>query len=195
LSWLPADVALVWQEIIRGPSSRAQDDLSLWVLNNFDLLETFDFDFSQSEKRVLLMDSASLVTVSRCLGLLSVCGFLRTRIAREDQMQMKTALGEVDFEFFRQRILSWPRALSYSNPVKLDAQLGVNLLPIGQRLLENLFDGTASGSVRRMQLKLPRPETRAAEPMTLSAEEKKNLIEFCMGCVLKDRLTKWHWLF
>jgi hypothetical protein len=194
-TWLPTNVALAWDPIVNSASARARDDLSRWVLETFDLSDTLDFEFGSSGKRLLLLDPETLSIMIRSLGLMALRGSLKKRISQQQQLQLKAAIGEAEHEFFRQQILAWPATIVYPDAAHLDDQFGLRLMQIGQHLFESSLSKPGDISLRRTQLKLPRSDSLLIKRIQPSELDRKNIVDFCISCTLKNRFPQWHWLF
>jgi hypothetical protein len=62
-------------------------------------------------------------------------------------------------------------------------------------LLMSCVGEAGAASVRRATLKLPKPYVARSKLVELSEERKQRIAEFCIDCVVRNRLPQWHWLF
>jgi type III secretion protein K len=194
-SWLPANVAAEWPSLLGSRSNKTRDLLSLWVIEYFQLVDNFDFDFSAVEKRVLLLDPLSLHKTAQLLGLAAVRYELKTRISRKDLSALKSALGEADYCFFREHILTWPNVLNYPGFSFDGSKLCDQATRIGVEILMSCMKSVAPQSVRRALLKVPQAHASDVDASALSEEQHQSVVNFCTNCVIRGKFPQWHWLF
>jgi type III secretion protein K len=194
VSWVPESLRHTWLRVNQA-NGEASAYASHWAMKYFELTGQVDFDFTRAEKRLLLLDAASLKEIVLALGLASMKQDIQQWIQKDQLAKLKLQLGDEMFEFFFDVIVSSKHA------VRVPAQ-SLNVrdtlftsVATGLTLLVSCIGEAGAASVRRATLKLPKPYVARSKLVELSEARKQRITEFCIDCVVRNRLPQWHWLF
>jgi hypothetical protein len=176
-----------------------------WLLQHLDLAGAHDFDFTLPGKRLLLLDAAVLADIARLLGLASLMHMLRGWITRRQRARLAEALGEDTARFVFTHLLRWQRVahrvLDLSQRVRYehdrcnDTHWLADAERFGARLLLLACDAPHGSAVRRARFKLPPDTAGPIRQRALSPARRHAVLEFAIGCAVKERHPAWHWLF
>jgi YOP proteins translocation protein K (YscK) len=193
-TWLSPEQSEVWRRI-PADCTEAQSYLSDWALSEFGIGHRFDFDFSASEKRLLLIDPASLREVVLMIGLCCLRHKLRKHIDRADAQRLQQYLGSDTAAFFYEHILPCPPVLHMQSSCEPLSNLFVESVRAGILVLRSTLDVAAAPSADRAALKLPKMHASKSALGVATDEQRQRTLVFCIDCVVRHRLPQWHWLF
>jgi hypothetical protein len=201
VSWLDDSERAPIARLAASADPQARALASCWLLERFGLHGAYDFEFTLPSKRLLLLDAAALSELSLFLGLSALGHRLRTWVLGSQQVHLRDAVGENAFAFYVDRVLPHPPVARWllgreqamrqlEGPVLLQS-----VMRIGALLLLMGADAPGTPALRRAQLKLPRPAADVNRVKPMSPQRQRAVLEFCVGCVIRERYTSWHWLF
>jgi type III secretion protein K len=193
-SWVPEPWRSVWLRVCQH-NGESGAYASQWALEHFGLNGQVDFDFAAAEKRFLLLDATSLKEVVLALGLASMKVDLQKWVSQAELQTLQRQLGEPMYEFlFASIIPAQPVVRVPSDGIKPRDSL-LLALSNGLTLLTSCVGDAGSASVRRASLKLPKAHVARSKIVGLTEQRKQRIVEFCIDCVVRNRLPQWHWLF
>ena len=153
--WLPTELLAATQT-----SDRANVYLSQFLLNQFELDQDFDFDFSIEKKHLALLGSDQLRRLVYLDGLILQSDHIAHVIRSQDRQVLKDAVGEADYFFTikRGKLLLDEVAIEPEKPdttTDLSA-LKQNCYRLGIGSLATAMSDMPKAFIQRLQFKLPK---------------------------------------
>jgi hypothetical protein len=204
-NWIDAARRPLLSRLAGSGDTQARAEADRWILQHMGLAGTHDFDFSPPGKRLLLLDAAALKDVARLLGLVSLMHMLRGWITRAQRQHLTDALGEDTARFVFSHLLRWPRVAHRvldgtqrsrcAKPTSATVEWVDDADCFGTELLLLSCDEPNAGAARRARLKLPPAATGQTRLRPLPPARRQAVLEFAIGCAVRERHPSWHWLF
>lgn len=177
-------------------SARAEPKVSQWLLRQFGLQETFDWDMSEPLKRLWLLDTAALERLCQLLSLAMHRQWLLQIIDGSRLRVLRDVAGPESFRYISDELPS--QSFHHEAPtVALDLEpnaLSNCLLNDGARTLLHLLD-TSWHAVRERAALRFKPGTMHGEVPPLAAGRRDAALELLCGCLIPRRFREWAWLF
>jgi YOP proteins translocation protein K (YscK) len=193
-SWVPERLRPTWQRVSQN-GGESGTYASQWALEYFELKGHIDFDFTGAEKRLLLLDAASLKEVILALGLASMKTDLQRWVGKAEQQALKRQLGESMFAFLFEAIVPARHVVRIPTEGLKARDSFLLALSNGLTLLLSCVGEEGGASARRASLKLPQAHVARSRIVSLTEARRQRIVEFCIDCVVRKRLHQWHWLF
>lgn len=197
-SRLPDGLLPYWAGI-QSAGQVVQDSVSAWLLRQWELMGKYDFDFAAPEKRLLLLDGDLLQDIALFLGLSALRRHLRLWISAHQARAVQEQLGDEKVRFLYGPVFTWREFGEVAADGLQPAALREFSLNLGVRLLRTLYHDAAEPSVTRALLKFPSQagvaSVAAERELDAHSSRRNDILEFAIGCVVKQRGQRWHWLF
>jgi hypothetical protein len=203
--WIGDAQRPVIERMARSGDAQARAQADHWLSRHLGLAGVHDFEFSHPGKRLLLLDAPALADIARLLGLTCLMHMLRGWITRTQRNRLAEALGDGTARFVFEQLLHWPqvahrvldqgarRACERGNPG--DTHWLVDAECFGARLLLLACDEPQGSAARRARFKLPPNWAIPERQRPLAPGRQRAVLEFAIGCAVKERHPAWHWLF
>ncbi len=177
--------------------ARAEPRLSEWLLHELDLHDDMDWEMSEPEKRLWLLDGATLERLAQELALAMHREWLLRVIEAGRLRLIATALGEGALRFVMEGV---PRGSFHYHTPKVSfssdaaSELGFKLREAGARTLMALLRPAWRAVRGRAQLYLERSKGLGAVP-AFEAVHREQALEFICGRLIPRRFPEWAWCF
>jgi hypothetical protein len=194
-SRLPGDRRPALQRILDVGHRQSVDLACRWWLDAQDLRHRFDWNFSNRQKRLLLLDGGVLLDMVTSLGLFAFWQEFRRWVLRSEVERLSAVFGtaHVDFLFSHSATAKPVARLRMRRQFAAD-DLGRTVRHVGARLLSSLFSAADGPSVRRAALKLP-VGTELAANADLPMRQRTPAASFCIDTFIPHWAPLWRWLF
>jgi hypothetical protein len=177
--------------------SRVEAQLSAWLLQELGLQDEFDWQLSEPQRRIWLLDTAALMRLSEEIALAMHRDWLVPII---DGARVRALLPKVDSSLLRFIIKEVPRgAFHYNAPlVNLEQDAPQEITPklqeAGARTLVGLLQPAWRAVRGRAQLRFERTWGLDEVP-PLPGEHCSRALELICGRLIPRRYPEWAWLF
>ncbi len=196
-SWLPADWSGAARSRLAGLGPQAQPVLRDVLVRLGVLAGEPDYAFDSPLKRLLLLDPPSLRRLAFYTSLCAHAPLMRPRRGAVSAALRRQArridADAAEFALERTPPLSELR-MSVHGLEDRPAGCGRLLVDRGYRLLAAVLAGEGAGVERRLARMLPRRAAALPVP-ALAAQQRDQLRELMLACIVPERLAPWDWLF
>jgi hypothetical protein len=151
-SWLKTIPAGKCIEEMRS-CARTEYRLSRYLLTHFELENEYYFDFTDEVKTIALLDQNKISEVARYAGLVINREQIKTKIARDEVVQLKQQIGEDAYTFAIKRAPFFGAIPEFPS-IYTSEHMPVNVTVSGIQCLATLFSGN-SALFKRVFLKFP----------------------------------------
>lgn len=169
-----------------GNSGNADFHLSQYLLEQFDLAHSFDYDFQPPVKRIALVDENALCRLALYLGIILHEESIRNVVRRQERLALEECLGKEAYRFAVKKAQFVGRASDRLGPSLLIDwehldRFKAFLETSGHQVMDIAFSNLSEAFRQRLVLKLP-------SHWQESLEQQENLslsVAQCMTLVLK----------
>lgn len=190
----PQFAALLEQKA--GISARIEPQVSQWLLHRLGLQETFDWEMSEPQKRLWLLDAEGLDRLALLVSLAMHRQWLLQIIDGARWRRLREVVGAGNLSF----VLDDVPEESFHHPapvVSFDHEPDTwssSLRADGARTLLHLLETSWRAVRERAVLRFERGTLQCEAP-PLAADRNEHALELICGQLIPRRLPEWAWLF
>ena len=177
--------------------TRAESHISEWLLRELDLYRAMDWEMSEPEKRLWLLDGASLERLAQELALTMHREWLLQVIDARRLRALESSVSERALHFVIEEV---PQGqFHYGSPavsfeIESSAVLGTKLKEAGARTLMALLQPAWRAVRGRAQLYFDRSQ-KLDDVTPFEAAHRDQALELICGWLLPRRFPEWGWCF